>query len=175
MNLSTFVFERGNLVSIYGESGVGKTSLSLELALQIRTSVFISTEGSLFEARLEKIKVGQGVYFASVKSNIELFNGIINSLEYKPSLIVVDAINTFHRYERNVHSFLKLLIILRSIAQSNVKILLVWEVSANNKVAGEKFMRKFSDDVLRITKSYIIGNLRRCKFKITERGVIGCL
>ncbi|MEM3270123.1 MAG: AAA family ATPase, partial [Saccharolobus sp.] len=33
MNLSSFIFERGRIISIYGESGVGKTLLSLQLAL----------------------------------------------------------------------------------------------------------------------------------------------
>ncbi|MEM0362581.1 MAG: hypothetical protein QXH75_02035 [Sulfolobaceae archaeon] len=48
MNLSSFIFERGRIISIYGESGVGKTLLSLQLALDIRPSVFISTKGTDF-------------------------------------------------------------------------------------------------------------------------------
>ncbi|WP_338601457.1 AAA family ATPase [Sulfolobus tengchongensis] len=175
MNLSTFVFERGNLVSIYGDAGVGKTALSLQLALEIKPSVFISTEGSLFEARLEKIKVGEGVYFVSVKSYIELLNAIVNALGYNPRLIIIDSINAFYRYERNMQNLLKILIVLKSISRSNIKTILTWQVSSNNRVPGEKLMRKLSDDVLRMTKYYIIGNLRKCRFMITNGGVTGCL
>lgn len=169
------MFERGNFVSIYGGAGVGKTILSLQLVLDIRPSIYISTEGVMFEARLEKINVGKGVHFASVNSNEELYSSLLTAMKYEPKLLVIDTINRFYRYERNLQKFLKILVTLKAISDLNIKILLTWQMSFNNKVAGEKLMRQLSDDVLRMSKNYIIGNLRKCKFKITDRGVIGCL
>ncbi|MEM0122839.1 MAG: AAA family ATPase, partial [Saccharolobus sp.] len=93
MNLSSFIFERGRIISIYGESGVGKTLLSLQLALDIRPSVFISTEGTDFESRLEKINVGQKTYFIIVDTMLGLYNAVINSTTYHPKLLIIDTAN----------------------------------------------------------------------------------
>ena len=176
MNLSSFIFERGRIISIYGESGVGKTLLSLQLALDIRPSVFISTEGTDFESRLEKINVGQKTYFIIVNTMLGLYNAVINSTTYHPKLLIIDTANGVYRYEYNLRNLLKVLTLLKSIYSfSTTNILLTWQVSFNNNVAGEKIMRNLSDDIMRMTKSYLIGNLRKCKFKITDKGVIGCL
>ncbi len=175
MDILSFIFEKGKLVSIYGEAGVGKTALALEAALRLRPSVFISTEGKNYEARLEKIRIGEEVYFASVNNNYELQNAILRAIGYRPRLLAVDTINSLYRINRDPLELLRNLVLLRSISRSCSKVLLLWQSSSSNRVAGEKLMRKLSDDVLRLTKQYIIGHLRRCKFKITDKGVIGCL
>lgn len=175
MKISEFIFERGKLVSIYGTSGSGKTNIMLQVISEMRPSLYISTEGVSYQARIEKLKGKPDVYFTEVNSIYELISALIKALNLDVKLISIDTINRFYRESRKEKDIEYPLILVSSFVENGVKVLLGWQVSGNNRVSGEKFMRAFSEDVLRVTKSYIIGNLRHCKFKITNDGVIGCL
>lgn len=173
MRISEFLFQKGRLISLYGLAGTGKTNIALQVLIEVGKGIFISTEGSAYEARLEKLKGLRNALFTNVNSILELITSIIKSST--TDLIIIDSINSFYRLSRRKKDIEYPLILLKSFSENGGKVLLIWQMSWNNKVSGEKFMRKFSDDVLRISKGEIIGNLRVCKFKITERGVLGCL
>lgn len=176
MKISQFLFENGSIVSIYGPAGSGKTNISLQVITEITPSLYISTEGKAYHARIENIKGKKEVYFAEVNTIYELISSIIKSTNLHLKLIAVDTINRFYREDRKEKMLEYPLLLLLSLArENNVKVLLTWQVSLNNKVSGDKIMRKVSDDVLRVTKNYIIGNLRVCRFKIEKDGVVGCL
>ncbi|MDT7876111.1 AAA family ATPase [Sulfolobus sp. SCGC AB-777_L09] len=173
MRISEFLFQKGRLISLYGLAGTGKTNIALQVLIEVGKGIFISTEGSAYEARLEKLKGLRNALFTNVNSILELITSIIKSST--TDLIIIDSINSFYRLSRRKKDIEYPLILLKSFSENGGKVLLIWQMSWNNKVSGEKFMRKFSDDVLRISRGEIIGNLRVCKFKITERGVLGCL
>lgn len=173
MRISEFLFQKGRLISLYGLAGTGKTNIALQVLIEVGKGIFISTEGSAYEARLEKLKGLRNALFTNVNSILELTTSIIKSST--TDLIIIDSINSFYRLSRRKKDIEYPLILLKSFSENGGKVLLIWQMSWNNKVSGEKFMRKFSDDVLRISRGEIIGNLRVCKFKITERGVLGCL
>lgn len=173
MRISEFLFQKGRLISLYGLAGTGKTNIALQVLIEVGKGIFISTEGSAYEARLEKLKGLRNALFTNVNSILELITSIIKSST--TDLIIIDSINSFYRLSRRKKDIEYPLILLKSFSENGGKVLLIWQMSWNNKVNGEKFMRKFSDDVLRISRGEIIGNLRVCKFKITERGVLGCL
>jgi len=173
LRISEFLFQKGRLISLYGLAGTGKTNIALQVLIEVGKGIFISTEGSAYEARLEKLKGLRNALFTNVNSILELITSIIKSST--TDLIIIDSINSFYRLSRRKKDIEYPLILLKSFSENGGKVLLIWQMSWNNKVSGEKFMRKFSDDVLRISRGEIIGNLRVCKFKITERGVLGCL
>lgn len=173
MRISEFLFQKGRLISLYGLAGTGKTNIALQVLIEMGKGIFISTEGSAYEARLEKLKGLRNALFTNVNSILELITSIIKSST--TDLIIIDSINSFYRLSRRKKDIEYPLILLKSFSENGGKVLLIWQMSWNNKVSGEKFMRKFSDDVLRISRGEIIGNLRVCKFKITEGGVLGCL
>ncbi len=170
--IGEFIFRNSNFVSIYGPSGSGKTLIGIQVLKELENSVFISTEGSAYKNRVKGYF--KNAYFADALTQLELMDAIFKAISLEPKVIVVDTINKFYRMSRRQEDLLHPLILLRRFSRYG-KVLLLWEVSMNNKVSGEKFMRYFSGDVLRVTKSYIIGNLRKCKFKITDEGVVGCL
>ncbi|BFH73527.1 AAA family ATPase [Sulfurisphaera javensis] len=176
MKISEFVFEKGRIVSLYGASGSGKTNIILQVITEITPSLYISTEGKSYYARIENLKAKKDVYYTESNSVYELILSIIKSANLNLKLIAVDTINRFYRETRKEKDIEYPLILLSAWAyENNIKVLLSWQVSGNNRVSGEKFMRKVSEDVLRVTKNYIIGNLRVCKFKIVSSGVEGCL
>lgn len=173
-NLIEFIFKNGNLISIYGHAGSGKTSLALQLVESLYPSLYISTEGKAYQARASKMLFSSSTYFLEVNSTEELIKVIISASTMGLALLVIDTINVFYRLERNPLFLLHPLILLKQLSKFT-KVALFWQMSMNNRVSGEKFMRYFSDDIIRITKNYLIGNMRRCKIEITERGVKGCL
>jgi len=176
LKISDFVFEKGSVVSLYGVAGSGKTNIILQVINEITPSLYISTEGVSYQARVEGIRWKKDVYFANTNNIFELISIIIKATKLNLKLISVDTINRFYRESRKVKDIeYPILMLLALSRESNVKVLLSWEVAGNNRVSGEKFMRKISEDILRVTKNYIIGNLRVCKFKISSNGVEGCL
>ncbi|MCY0873816.1 MAG: AAA family ATPase [Acidianus infernus] len=173
--LSEFIFKNGNLVSLYGVAGSGKTAVALQVLEDITPSIYISTQGKSYEARVESMKLtNKNTFFVEANSADELVENIVRGIQLQPELLVVDSINTFYRLSRKAVDLIHPLIFLKEFSKYK-KVIITWQVSMNNRVSGEKFMRYFSDDVIRVTKNYLIGNLRECKFKITDRGVIGCL
>ncbi|BCU70490.1 ATP-binding protein [Stygiolobus caldivivus] len=176
LKISDYIFEKGSLVSIYGEPGSGKTIIGIHIALELGDSVYISTKDSTYRARVEKLKGRPNVYFTQANNQIELTSAILNASKLNLKLIIVDTMNYIYKVNRAKKEIELPLMLIQAFVRSGLnRALLLWDTSSNNRVLGELFMRKFSDDVFRITKGEIIGNLRVCKFKILENGVLGCL
>lgn len=177
MKVTEFLFQKGNFISLYGESSSGKTSLLLHVINEIIPSIYISTEGVSYQSRVEKTRWKKEVHFINVNSIYELLLAIVRSSKLNPKVIAVDTINSIYRLTKKDKDLEYPLILLFSLSrENNIKVILSWQVTDFNKVSGEKFMRKFSDEVLRVTRNHVIlGNLRVCKFKIKPQGVEGCL
>ncbi len=170
MKISEFLFSRGNLISIYGRSGSGKTSLSLQVASEVYPSLFIA-EGNDY---MKKPVLSHKTRFVEVSSVFEIAKAIVQGVSGM-KLVVIDPVNRSYRRERNYIDFMKLMTLLSSISLSGTKVLLSWEMTWKNQVSGEKFMRKTSDDVVLTTGTSLIGNLRECRFRIYRDKVVGCL
>ena len=177
MKVSEFIFQKGKIVSIYGESGSGKTSILLQVVNDISPSLYISTEGVSYQGRVEKIRWKKDVRFVEVSNIYELISTILYSSKLNLKVIAVDTINRIYRLTKKDKDLEYPLILLYALSQeNNMRIILSWQVSDNIRVPGEKFMRKFSEDVYRVTKDHVIvGNSRVCKFRINTYGVEGCL
>jgi len=170
LRISEFIFSRGQLVSIYGKAGSGKTAVSLQVAGEVSPSLFIA-EGKDY---MRRVSSNKEIRYAEVDSVFEIAKGVLEGLS-RVKLVVIDPVNRSYRRERDNQEFMKLMALLSSLSLSGLKILVSWEMTWNNRVSGEKFMRRISDDILLISGNTLIGNLRECKFKIYEDKVIGCL
>lgn len=176
MKISEFIFEKGNLVSLYGKAGSGKTAVSLQLCRELSPCLYISTEGTSYQARVEKA-LYPNVYFVEAETSIQVIEAIYKLLfEANLNMVAIDSVNSIYRRNREPKDLLYQLMNTKEISNYyGMKFLMTWQMSLNNKVSGEKYMRFFSDDILRITGKYIMGNLRRCKIRIHSKGVDGCL
>lgn len=179
MKISDYIFQKGNIVSIYGEAGTGKTIIGVHVALELGNSLYISTKDSSYKARVEKLKGRPDVYFTQTPTLPEMISAILKASQLGLQLIVIDPVNYLYKLSRRKKDLELALILCQGFSKNGInnnnKVLLLWDISGNNRVAGELFMRRFSDEVLRITKGEIIGNLRVCKFRILDSGVVGCL
>ncbi|AEB94349.1 MAG: ATP-binding protein [Metallosphaera sp.] len=167
-SLSDFLFEKGDLISIFGSYATGKTAIALQVLKEMSDGVFISTTGEGYKSRV------RGKYsssFVDVANTFQLFNAVIEAIENSSNLIIVDSINRFFKLERK---YRQLLMTLNMLKLSRSKVLLTWEMSTNNKVSGHAVMRYYSDEIFRTTGKYIIGNGKKCEFKILTYEVKGC-
>ncbi|EZQ02403.1 ATPase AAA [Candidatus Acidianus copahuensis] len=170
--MSDFIFERGNFISLYGASGSGKTVTALQVIKDSETGLFISTNGSIYRERVKTMNISKA-FFIEVGGILELLNAVMRAISMELQPIIVDDINTYYRISGKSNDLLYPLSLLKEYSKY-AKVLILWQMSFNNRVSGEKFMRYFSDDILRITKTYIIGNMRRIKICITNKGVDVC-
>ena len=175
MRLTDFLFKGADFVSIYGREGTGKTSIAVQVSRELSPAYYISTEGQV-HLRLMKARLGEKGIIAYAFTPAELRISLAQAVEVTDlSLIVVDTMNSAYRQTWDLRDLYLPLAFLKSVSEKGVKVLAVWETSANNKVAGEKLMRAYSDRVLRVTGRFILGNNEYCEYRVTGEGVLGCL
>ena len=175
MKLVDFLFKGASFVSIYGREGTGKTSIAVQVSKELGPAYYISTEGQV-HLRLTRTRLGEKGTIAYAFTPAELRVSIAQAVEVgNLNLIVVDTMNSVYRQTWDLRDLYLPLAFLKSVSEKGIKVLAVWETSANNRVAGEKLMRAYSDRVLRVTGRFILGNNEFCEYRVTSEGVVGCL
>ncbi len=96
----------GQSILVYGEAGVGKTSLLLHIARNLSLkgyrSIFINTEGKLYMARVERIAEDySNTFFVDIDSFEEFYRYILLVLPYlhRINFIFIDSVNSLYRLE----------------------------------------------------------------------------
>jgi MoxR-like ATPase len=156
------------MVSLFGPSGTGKTSIALQVIRDLGRGVFISTTGESYKSR---VKGEWDVLFMDVRGSYELVEAIVEAMSLQPKIVAIDTINRFYSIDRKYRD---LLIQLNLLVTFRGKVLLTWDMASNNKVYGHKIMRFYSQSVFRATGKYLIGDGERCKINIDSAGVRGC-
>lgn len=175
--LDRILFSKPSKILIYGEAATGKTNLLLNI---IKCSMneldpskavfFISTEGSVFIDRALKLKLLKDNIFYSVALDqqhlISMILDILKNLERHTSITVfIDSINNHYRVEAVSHEglalFVKLLILLNSLAESGSYILASAQVKFDTKeVPGHEYLLSWADIVLEVLKKPLYRVLR---------------
>ena len=150
----------GAMVLMSGEPGVGKSTLLLQtsaaLAEQGRKVLYVSGEESSNQVRMRAQRLnlpGKGVYFLS---ETQLENVILEMDRQKPSLVVVDSIQTMTTGE--IASAAGSVAQVRECAQlitqwakeHNVPVLLAGHVTKDGTVAGPRYLEHMVDVVLNL-------------------------
>ncbi len=177
MGVSEFLFKGGaKCVSLYGLEGKGKTSIALQAAREHRLTYYISTEGQI-EGRISRMGLGERLIVAFAPDRASFLTALagLSKIDRPIGLIVVDTANSIYRQTWSLKDLYLPLALLKDLSVRGPRVLTVWEMSANNRVAGEKMMRAYCERVLRATGGYILGNNESCKYKVTPEGVLACL
>jgi RecA/RadA recombinase len=177
LRLSEFVFKGGaRCVSLYGLEGKGKSAIALQVAKDFDLAVYIATEGQM-EPRITSLGMGERLIYVTTPTKEALLVALagLAKLPRKPDLVILDSANAIYRQTWNLKDLAWNMAFLADLSYHGVKVLTVWEMSANNRVAGEKVMRAYCDRVLRATGSFLLGKNEYCKYKVTKEEVLGCL
>lgn len=147
---------KGSVVLIGGEPGIGKSTLALQLALQLKNckTLYISGEESLQQIKVRAGRLGLDntqCYFLSETSLENIFTHLLN---FSPDLVIVDSIQTLftERVESSPGSVSQVrdcsTQLLRYAKENNRAVFLIGHINKEGALAGPKVLEHIVDTVL---------------------------
>lgn len=146
----------GSMILIGGEPGIGKSTLSLQMALKLHhlKSLYISGEESpqQIKMRSERLKLSNDDCFILSETSLEsIFNHVIN---IKPDIIIVDSIQTL--FSENLESTAGTVSQIRETAarllkfakETGTPVFLIGHITKEGNLAGPKVLEHIVDTVL---------------------------
>ncbi|KAA9333336.1 DNA repair protein RadA [Hymenobacter busanensis] len=146
----------GSLVLIGGEPGIGKSTLMLQIAMQLKDLriLYISGEESEQQIKMRAERMGQqhgGLYILTETSTQNIFKQI-DALQ--PNVVVVDSIQTLHSQlvESGAGSVSQVrectTELLKYAKETGVPVLLIGHITKDGSIAGPKILEHMVDTVL---------------------------
>jgi len=145
----------GSLILIGGEPGIGKSTLALQVALQIDLStLYISGEESpqQLKLRAERLGGGKGACQVLAETNLQ---AILSQVEHsKPQLLIIDSIQTL--YSDEIESAAGTISqvrdcaaqLLRVAKETHIPVILIGHINKEGNIAGPKVLEHIVDTVL---------------------------
>jgi len=145
----------GSMVLIGGEPGIGKSTLALQVALQIDKQIlYVSGEESPHQIKLRADRLGGGNGNCHILAETSL-QAIIAQLEQaKPELLIIDSIQTL--YSEAIESAPGTISQVRECAaqllrfskESHMPVILIGHITKDGSIAGPKVLEHIVDTVL---------------------------
>jgi len=148
----------GSVILIGGDPGIGKSTISLQIAKKVadsgKTVLYVTGEESLHQIQLraKRLNAVSENILALAETNILKMNQEINKT--KPDLIIIDSIQTVYRDEimsspGSVSQVRECTAYLTQIAKSkNIPMILIGHVTKEGSIAGPKVLEHMVDTVL---------------------------
>lgn len=146
----------GSFILLGGEPGIGKSTLSLQLALKAKNlkTIYVSGEESAGQIKLRAERLGGVVdnCYIFCETSLESILNVLN--EHKPDLVIIDSIQTI--YSNNVDSSLGGVSQIRECASSLLRfakeniipIFIIGHITKDGSIAGPKILEHIVDVVL---------------------------
>jgi len=147
---------KGSVVLIGGEPGIGKSTLSLQLALhreQLKT-LYVSGEESVQQIKLRAERLGGRGNNCYILSETLLENILVQAQELTPDLIVVDSIQTLYtdRIESSPGSVSQIrecaALLLKFAKETGTPVFIIGHITKDGSIAGPKVLEHIVDVVL---------------------------
>lgn len=147
---------KGSLVLLGGEPGIGKSTLSLQLALADNglKTLYVSGEESAQQIKMRAERLGIGNEECLIYPETLLENIIAQADEIRPDLIIIDSIQTVYTdlldsTPGSVSQVRECSATLLKYAKSNgVSIILIGHITKDGTIAGPKILEHIVDVVL---------------------------
>lgn len=143
-----------SLMLLGGEPGIGKSTLSIQLAGQLQNTLYISGEESTSQIKLRADRLGITNPTLHLANETQI-NSIIGTIKkMKPSLAIIDSIQTIWSEEASgeagsINQIRAGTVMLLEAAKTNgVPICLIGHVTKDGAVAGPKTLEHLVDTVL---------------------------
>ena len=146
----------GSLVLIGGEPGIGKSTLSLQLALhreQLKT-LYVSGEESAQQIKLRAERLGGKGENCYILSETLLENILTQAQALQPQLMVIDSIQTLYteRLESSAGSVSQIrecaALLLKFAKETGTPIFIIGHITKDGSIAGPKVLEHIVDVVL---------------------------
>ena len=146
----------GSLVLLGGEPGIGKSTLSLQLALTAHglKTLYVSGEESAEQIKMRAERLGIGNEECYIYSETLLENILMQIKQYQPDVVVIDSIQTI--YTETIESSAGSVSQIRECAASLLKyakttgtsIFIIGHITKDGAIAGPKILEHIVDVVL---------------------------
>ncbi len=145
----------GSMILIGGEPGIGKSTLALQVALQIdKKTLYISGEESPQQIKLRADRLGTGTGQCSVLAETSLQVIISQIRETRPQLLIIDSIQTL--FSEDLESAPGTVSqvrdcaarLLREAKENNMPVILIGHITKDGSIAGPKVLEHIVDTVL---------------------------
>ena len=145
----------GGVILLGGEPGIGKSTLSLQIALQLKRKVlYVSGEESQqqIKSRAQRMGLHEKTCYVLSETEIQLIFLQIQNLS--PDVIIVDSIQTL--YDSKIDSAAGSITQIRAVAAElihfaktiNIPVILIGHITKDGTIAGPKVLEHMVDTVI---------------------------
>ena len=145
----------GSVILLGGEPGIGKSTLLLQSALRINKRVmYVSGEESLNQIKMRADRIGITNQECLLLNETSVENIIQKLKENKPSLVIIDSIQTmFSKYLDSTPGTISQIresssLLIQYAKQNEVPTILVGHITKDGQLAGPKLLEHMVDTVL---------------------------
>ena len=146
----------GSMVLLGGEPGIGKSTLSLQIALHSNTlkTLYVSGEESAHQIKMRAERIGIRNEACYIYSETNLENILREITEHRPAMIVIDSIQTIHSdtIDSSPGSVSQIrecaALLLKYAKQTNTSVVLIGHITKDGIIAGPKILEHIVDVVL---------------------------
>ncbi len=147
---------RGSLVLLGGEPGIGKSTLSLQMALATKgiKTLYVSGEESASQIKMRASRLGEVSDECYIYPETLLENILSHTEEMKPDLVVIDSIQTI--YSEAIDSSAGSVSQIRECAarllkmakESDTSVIIIGHITKDGAIAGPKILEHIVDVVI---------------------------
>jgi len=146
----------GSLILLGGEPGVGKSTLALQIALELtdRKVLYVSGEESEEQISLRSKRIKKNNPVCYIYSETDLENILVQADNLKPELIIVDSIQTIHTGTLDSSAGTVSQVrecsasLLRYSKITGIPVFLIGHITKDGTLAGPKVLEHIGDVVL---------------------------
>lgn len=173
---------KGSLVLIGGEPGIGKSTLILQMMLNISVkALYVSGEESLNQLKMRADRLGNSQSEALIVSETALEQILTHIQQTEPELIVIDSIQTIHagHIDSSPGSVSQVrecaATLLKYCKTSGVPMILIGHITKDGTIAGPKVLEHIVDTVLQFEgdQHYLYRILRPIKNRFGNTSELG--
>ena len=146
----------GSLILLGGEPGIGKSTLSLQIALADNglKTLYVSGEESAEQIKMRALRIGIGNNDCMIYPETLLENIIAQIAEQRPDLVVIDSIQTIYTdlLDSSAGSVSQIrecaATLLKYAKTTGTSILIIGHITKDGTIAGPKILEHIVDVVL---------------------------
>ncbi len=172
----------GSIVLIGGQPGIGKSTLMLQLACQLRKNVlYVSGEESAFQIKLRADRIAQLSDTCHILCETQLEHILVHARHSEPDILLIDSIQTLksqyiESLPGSVSQIRECTAELQHFAKTtNTPVFIIGHITKDGALAGPKVLEHIVDVVLQFEgdRNYIYRILRTIKNRFGSTDEIG--